>query len=70
MKEFVLRVSDMSCGGCVNAVKSALTRVDGVQQAEVALEDKTARVMSEDAVSAGELVAAVEAAGYSASVEE
>ena len=70
MKEFVLKVSDMSCGSCVNAVKSALTRVEGVQQAEVSLEDKTARVMSEDAVSAGELLAAVEAAGYSASVEE
>ena len=70
MKEFVLKVSDMSCGSCVNAVKSALTRVEGVQQAEVSLEDKTARVMSEDAVYAGELLAAVEAAGYSASVEE
>jgi len=70
VKEFVLKVSDMSCGSCVNAVKSALTRVEGVQQAEVSLEDKTARVMSEDAVSAGELLAAVEAAGYSASVEE
>ena len=70
MKEFVFEVSDMSCGGCVNAVKSALTRVEGVQEAEVSLEDKTARVVSEDAVSAGQLVAAVEAAGYSASVEE
>ncbi len=69
MKTTVLKVSDMSCGGCVNAVKAALTGVQGVQEADVTLEDKTARVASEESVSADALVAAVSAAGYSASVE-
>ena len=69
MKNTVLKVSDMSCGGCVNAVKSALTGVEGVQEADVSLEEKTARVISDDTVSADDLVAAVSAAGYSASIE-
>lgn len=69
MREFVLKVSDMSCGGCANAVKSALTRVEGVQEAEVSLEEKTARVIGDETVSAEELVTAVSDAGYSASEE-
>jgi len=69
MKNTVLRVSDMSCGGCANAVKSALTGVEGVLEADVSLEEKTARVVSGDTVSADDLVAAVSAAGYSASIE-
>ena len=69
MKNTVLKVSDMSCGGCVNAVRSALTGVEGVREADVSLEEKTARVISDDTVSADDLVAAVSAAGYSASIE-
>lgn len=69
MKNTVLKLSDMSCGGCVNAVRSALTGVEGVREADVSLEEKTARVISDDTVSADDLVAAVSAAGYSASIE-
>ena len=69
MKNTVLKVSDMSCGGCVNAVRSALTGVEGVQEADVSLEERTARVISNDTVSVDDLVAAVSAAGYSASIE-
>jgi copper chaperone CopZ len=69
MNNIVLKVSDMSCGGCVNAVKAALTGVKGVQEADVSLEEKTARVASDETVSADDLVAAVSAAGYSASID-
>jgi len=69
MNSIVLNVSDMSCGGCVNAVKAALIGVDGVQEADVSLEEKTARILSDEAVSADDLVAAVSSAGYSASIE-
>lgn len=69
MKNTVLKLSDMSCGGCVNAVRSALTGVEGVREADVSLEEKTARVISDDTVSADDLVAAVSAAGYSASID-
>ena len=69
MTNTILKVRDMSCGGCVNAVKAALTRVEGVQEAHVSLEDRTARVIADDTVKVDELVAAVDAAGYSATVE-
>ena len=68
MQTMTMTVSDMSCEGCVNAVRSALTQVDGVQQADVTLEDKTARVTHGDSVAADELLAAVRSAGYTPSL--
>jgi copper chaperone CopZ len=68
MKSITLSVPDMGCGGCVDKVKNALLDMDGVTSAEVSLEEKRAVVETEDGVSAEELAAAVEAAGYGATV--
>jgi copper chaperone CopZ len=64
-----LKVNDMSCEGCVNAVKSALSRVKGVEAADVSLQEKTARVVYGDSVSAEDLMAAVSGAGYTPVLE-
>ena len=63
-----LKISGMSCGHCVSHVKSALEGVDGVSQADVSLEDNWAEVTLSDGVIDGDLIAAVEAAGYEAEV--
>lgn len=68
MKSVTLSVPDMGCGGCVDKVKKALLDIEGVAIAEVSLEEKHAVVEAEDSVSADDLAAAVEAAGYGASV--
>lgn len=70
MKSITLKLPDMSCEGCVDAVRSALSHVDGVQEAGVSLDEKTATVLGEDDVSTDALLAAAKAAGYSASIEE
>ena len=63
-----LKISGMSCGHCVSHVKSALEGVDGVSQADVSLENNRAEVTLSDGVIDGDLIAAVEAAGYEAQV--
>ncbi len=63
-----LKISGMSCGHCVSHVKSALEGVDGVSQADVSLENNRAEVTLSDGVIDGDLIAAVEAAGYEAEV--
>ena len=63
-----LKISGMSCGHCVSHVKSALEGVDGVSQADVSLENNRAEVTLSDGVIDGDLIAAVEAAGYVAEV--
>lgn len=70
MKTITLNVTGMSCEGCVNSVKSALSRLEGVHKADVSLADKQAVLEVEDAVDATDLVGAVEAAGYQASVSD
>jgi copper chaperone CopZ len=57
-----LAVSGMTCGGCANAVRRALTRVPGVAGAEVDLAQGRATVQG--SAPADALVAAVAAAGY------
>ncbi len=63
-----LKISGMSCGHCVSHVKSALEDLEGVSLADVSLENHEAEVTLSDEVIDGDLIAAVEAAGYQAEV--
>ena len=66
MQEFRLEIPDMKCEGCAGTVREALQDLGGVLAAEVSLEEKSARVQTEEGVTADRLVAAVEEAGYGA----
>ena len=57
-----LAVSGMTCGGCVNSVRRALSRVPGVTGTTVDLE--SGRAVVEGTASPQALLAAIEAAGY------
>lgn len=60
-----ITVEGMDCGGCENAVETALESVTGVESAAA---DRTAeRATVEGDARTDELVAAVEDAGFSAS---
>jgi copper chaperone CopZ len=61
-----LKVGGMKCGGCQSAIKKALEAVDGVTEAEVALDPGSAVVKG--TASAASLIAAVEATGKTASL--
>ena len=62
--EKVLFIEGMVCGNCVKHVHKALTGLEGVQEAVVELESKTAKVCLDSSVSDDTLKAAVEDAGY------
>jgi copper chaperone len=61
-----LKVEGMTCNHCVMAVKKALSRVPGVERAEVSLERGEALV--EGNADPKALIQAVEAEGYRAEV--
>jgi copper chaperone CopZ len=64
-----LKVEGMSCMHCVKTVAEALAAVQGVEQApHVSLDPGIARV--EGNASAEELIGAVKAAGYDASLKQ
>ena len=64
-------VEGMTCASCVNRITRFLSKVDGVSEANVNLASESATVQFDtDRVSVADLVAAVEAAGYVARVEQ
>lgn len=70
-KTVTLSVPGMTCAACPITVKKALTKVDGVQKAEVSYEKREAVVTFDDAkTSAEDLTKATENAGYPATVKQ
>ena len=63
-----LNVEGMSCQHCVAHVTQALEAVEGVSRVEVSLEDASAIVEFDGAVSDEALIAVVKNAGYEASI--
>lgn len=65
MAEVTINVAGMSCGGCVRNVTGVLKAMPGVTDAEVSLDDGTARVVYDPAlVSQEQLRQAVSDAGF------
>jgi len=67
MQTEVLKVTGMSCGGCVNNVTQALQAVNGVGDVHVSLSASEATVQYDERLtSAEQLKSAVSGAGYGA----
>lgn len=65
MKQIRLQIEGMSCGHCVAAVRTALTGLAGVQEAEVRIGEATVTLDPAQA-SIAALIDAVQDAGYEA----
>lgn len=70
MKTVTLSITGMNCEGCANSVKSALSQLAGVHDADVSLAEKKVVLEIDDTVEATDLVGAVEVAGYQATVSD
>jgi copper chaperone len=58
------RVPDISCQHCVNAITKEVSALAGVQRVQVNLDDKTVAVEHAPEVTAEQIVAAINEAGY------
>ena len=68
MTEHTLNIDGMTCASCVARVEKALGRVAGVQAASVNLATEQAQVQAEAGTDPQQLLAAVQRAGYEASI--
>jgi copper chaperone len=60
-------VGGMHCGGCVQSVTGAVSRVPGVKHVDVSLENNAAKVEYDATLATPEaIVAAIEGAGFDA----
>ena len=64
----VLTINGMTCGGCANTVPRVLSRVPGVEHAEVDL--ASGRAVVTGRANAEALIGAVEAAGFGGRLAE
>ncbi len=60
----VLKIKGMSCEHCVRRVRDALLELEGVQGADVSLDDGSAAVEHSEGITSSILAEAVEDAGY------
>ena len=67
---FDLPISGMTCASCAGRVERALNKVPGVQSVSVNLANERAHVETSAGLDGAILVAAVERAGYSASLQQ
>ncbi len=49
MPTTTIHIKGMTCGGCVNSVKTVLTKIPGVNSVEVSLDDGKAVIQHDDA---------------------
>lgn len=72
IKNVTLDVTGMTCKMCPKAIKKSISRVDGVEEVDVSLEEKKARVKYDaDKTGVKEIIKAVELVGFKArEVEE
>jgi len=62
LSETVLHVEGMVCQGCAEAAKTCLTKIDGVVDADVSVDDRSARVRYDASkTSPPDMVAALQA---------
>ena len=68
MKNVILSVPEMSCGGCADKVRSALNSLTVISNVDVSLEDKTVSIELIDDVTLDAIISVVAAAGYKATL--
>lgn len=69
MSETKIKVTGMSCHGCVASVQSGLLNVEGVKSAVVDLENNLATVEHDD-VPDESLIEAIQDRGFEASIDD
>ncbi|MDH5544182.1 MAG: cation transporter [Gammaproteobacteria bacterium] len=65
MENITIKISGMTCGGCVNSVTNVLQQLAGVNSVDVSLEPGEAKIAYDaSAIGPDELKSAIEGAGY------
>ncbi|EGL84286.1 heavy metal translocating P-type ATPase [Caldalkalibacillus thermarum TA2.A1] len=70
MEKMRFAIKGMTCASCVNRVEKSIKKVEGVHAAHVNLATNSAQVEAEPAVTAEDIIKAVEKIGYQAALME
>ncbi len=59
MKETIIKVNGMVCGGCENRVKNALRQIDGVENVEASFKTGIVKVNSDEKVTKDAMIGVI-----------
>ncbi len=64
MKELIIGVDGMNCNHCKMAVENEIKEIDGVENAQVSLEEKNVKVTLNQEIEIEKIYDAIEEAGF------
>ena len=64
MKETIIKVEGMVCGGCENRIKNALSQIDGVENVEASHETGIVKVNADEKVAKETMEETIEDIGF------
>lgn len=64
MKETILKVNGMECGGCENRIKNALSAIEGIENVEADYKTGIVKVKSDEKVEKEEMKETIEDIGF------
>ena len=64
MKESIIKVKGMVCGGCENRVKNALGEIEGVENVEASFETGIVKVTADEKVTSKMLEETIDDIGF------
>lgn len=64
MKEIIIKVSGMMCGGCENRVKNALSMIEGIETVEANYVDGIVKIVSKEEINIKEITEKINDLGF------
>ena len=64
VQKTIVKVPDITCGGCANSIKNALGTVEGVRQIEVDIDSKTVSIEHKGTVLREQVVEKLDSIGF------
>lgn len=64
MKETILKVSGMECGGCENRIKNALSTIEGIESVDADYKTGIVKVKSNEEITKEQMEETIEDIGF------
>lgn len=64
MREIIIKVSGMMCGGCENRIKNALSMIEGIETVEANHIDGNVKIVSKEDININEITEKINDLGF------
>ncbi len=69
MKEIIIKVEGMVCGGCENRVQNAVKTIKGIKNVVANYKEETVSILAKESVNIREIIEKIETIGFKVKLE-